>query len=758
MPSDVKSAQLIRHLPATEHLVVEATRALPTFYEEGPNRFFRDTLDDASNTFSTGGSAVSAELGHLDRHFGYLTGFIEATDIESLRACRDASNGSLSDPKSDINLESIFGASNHYSLAVAAQQALAFDKNSPRARLLGAFALRGFADGWPTLQHVDEPHPFVAWAIWRAAKMAQGTARPPSTAKAQELLKEANVQGMADGSAALLVARGAGPSGFAAARNLYLDQTSSYLWRQVGHASNESHILPSHDPAGSCLALQLLIDLSFDLSDDKNRDLTKYEEVIQRTLKHVLSTISLHGSFPYGAPFGYSPKGMGAFATSISGLAALVQSLYELFASSRKHSYSNGEFLRSLVTENLDELLHLLSLTGTIRASVREVDGRRGWCSDRAPSSVRIESWVTADVLSFSIGSRLLCQEISQFLVAESYGASIVEAEPEWPYEPGHRIPRAATHGPQLIDPDQGSPWDTRAPVQALHQGFEKFMGEDEEDWKSEKSAMLLFGPPGTAKSTLAKSLAQKLRWHFIELTPSNFIAQGLELVERRSQEIFEELGVLRETVVLFDELDSLLTDRELLPPGSILNFSVPALLPKLQRLAKTAKKQRVLLLFATNFFDRLDPAMVRRGRIDDRLVVLPPNASARRSILSTALDSVPADAVDNTVLAVHEDLQRFIDETNSKIEPSQPIAGLAPTLYLSRLPREGDRRARLRSTERLAVEVAEVLGRLIGESRVVSADASGHELIHRLEILKPKLNDDGWRKLCDDLVDALNA
>ncbi len=94
-------------------------------------------------------------------------------------------------------------------------------------------------------------------------------------------------------------------------------------------------------------------------------------------------------------------------------------------------------------------------------------------------------------------------------------------------------------------------------------------------DWKQDVSSVLLFGPPGTAKTTTVKSLAQKLGWHFLELTPSNFIIDGLELIEQRAKDIFDDLSSLRETVILFDELDSIFIDRELLEHGSIVNFLV---------------------------------------------------------------------------------------------------------------------------------------------------------------------------------------
>jgi adenylate kinase family enzyme len=327
----------------------------------------------------------------------------------------------------------------------------------------------------------------------------------------------------------------------------------------------------------------------------------------------------------------------------------------------------------------------------------------------------------------------------------------------------------APLDGPDVMqDPDEceaaseaNESWGRLSPVPFLHKELRSFMSRPTTEWRSENCSFLLFGPPGTAKSTLARSLAQCLQWHFLELTPSNFVEAGLEMIEQRSREIFAELGVLRETVVLFDELDSLLTDREQLDRSSILNFTVPAMLPKLQALTKVAKKQRLVLIFATNFYDRLDPAMARRGRIDERLLVLPPNATARRRMLSHELrDGVLDRGVAETSLAVYEDLRRYRDDARSGKVPTPPYSGITPALYFSRLPATEHRMSSLRSTERLAVEVAEVVGRLLSQSRALNADAGHAEIVARLEELKAEMSESDWPEwlgLCDSLIGALS-
>ncbi len=413
--------------------------------------------------------------------------------------------------------------------------------------------------------------------------------------------------------------------------------------------------------------------------------------------------------------------------------------------------------LLSTTSECLSELLALSPVIDAARKQVTAADGTElsGWSTDRAASATRIESWVSMDVLLFAVQARRLAQEVGQYLVSQKYGAVEISDQPAWPYKPDATTLTPSVGRGHMRDADLGDPAWNLSPVQILHERVVMQLQRKPEDWKLPVSSLLLFGPPGTAKSTVAKSLAQHLRWHFLELTPSNFIDQGLEMIEQRSREVFAELSSLRETVILFDELDSLLTDRERLDPASILNFTVPAMLPKLQGLTKSAKRHRTIVIFATNFYDRLDPAMVRRGRIDERLVMLPHTRSARVATIAdflmdvdpARLNGAPANlaaaadrAAESTPLAVWEDLKRYCDDWIAGQLSSDPYTGISPTLYASRLPAQADQAAKMRSTERLAIEVAEVVGRLVGDDRRLGSDSDHDAVVNRLTELRSDL------------------
>jgi SpoVK/Ycf46/Vps4 family AAA+-type ATPase len=161
------------------------------------------------------------------------------------------------------------------------------------------------------------------------------------------------------------------------------------------------------------------------------------------------------------------------------------------------------------------------------------------------------------------------------------------------------------------------------------------------EPGKSESKAVvvLLFGPPGTTKTTIARAVAGGLRWPLVTLSPGNFIDEGLEKVEPRAGLIFDQLERLSRTVVIFDECDELFRARtpapETEPFRNVSAFITASMLPKLQDLHD---RGRVVVFICTNFLSSIDPAMRRIGRIDHLVAVAPPDRGQRRATIEWEL------------------------------------------------------------------------------------------------------------------------
>jgi hypothetical protein len=136
------------------------------------------------------------------------------------------------------------------------------------------------------------------------------------------------------------------------------------------------------------------------------------------------------------------------------------------------------------------------------------------------------------------------------------------------------------------------------------------------------RRSALLFGPPGTAKTSLVRAIAKKIGWPLVELNPSDFLKNGLENVYSQANIIFEDLQELSHTVIFFDEMDALAQRREqgLDVTRQLLTTSM---LPKLSMLHD---EKRVLFFMATNHQRSFDEAIKRPGRFDLLIHMTPPS------------------------------------------------------------------------------------------------------------------------------------
>jgi cytidylate kinase len=142
--------------------------------------------------------------------------------------------------------------------------------------------------------------------------------------------------------------------------------------------------------------------------------------------------------------------------------------------------------------------------------------------------------------------------------------------------------------------------------------------------------SMLLYGPPGTGKSTIAEKIAEAKGWPLVTITPSDFIASGADQVETKAKSIFKVLEEQEKMVVLFDEIDRLIIDRDseyYTKQSDLFQFMTPSMLVKLKDIRS---KKKIIFIIATNYSERIDMAIKRKGRIDKHYIVLPPDMAGR--------------------------------------------------------------------------------------------------------------------------------
>ena len=303
------------------------------------------------------------------------------------------------------------------------------------------------------------------------------------------------------------------------------------------------------------------------------------------------------------------------------------------------HSYPILKYLdeikRLLASETLlSAVSRLISAARYAQSSLMvlsgDVEPKRGWCSDHPYGQPLIESWTTANVLQSAISLQMLLEEVDRASILNTFVVIDPHSE-DWPpwlewesymreNEPDHSYPILKYLDEHIIQPINSS---TRGLPSA----------------ENESVSALLFGPPGTSKTTIVKAVATGLGWPVVLLSPGDFIKEGLEYIEAQARSLFSRLQRLSRAVVLFDECDELFRNRkpseEAEQTRGIAAFVTASMLPKLQELHDRGK---VVFFICTNKFETLDPAVKRGGRIDHIIGVGPPDEEARKRIIEHVL------------------------------------------------------------------------------------------------------------------------
>jgi transitional endoplasmic reticulum ATPase len=156
-------------------------------------------------------------------------------------------------------------------------------------------------------------------------------------------------------------------------------------------------------------------------------------------------------------------------------------------------------------------------------------------------------------------------------------------------------------------------------------------------------TGVLLHGPPGTGKTLLARAIAGESGVNFIHVRGPELLDRYVGESEKSVREVFERARQAAPSIVFFDEIDAIATNRDSLGGDSgVTERVVSQLLTELDRLADNPN---LVVLAATNRRDALDPALLRPGRLESHVEVPTPDAEARRAILAVHARGKPLAA-----------------------------------------------------------------------------------------------------------------
>jgi cell division protease FtsH len=163
---------------------------------------------------------------------------------------------------------------------------------------------------------------------------------------------------------------------------------------------------------------------------------------------------------------------------------------------------------------------------------------------------------------------------------------------------------------------------------------------------------VLLIGPPGTGKTLLARAIAGEANVPFFSISGSDFVEMFVGVGASRVRDLFEQGKKNAPCIIFIDEIDAVGRHRGA-GLGGGHDEREQTLNQLLVEMDGFESNEGVILVAATNRPDVLDPALLRPGRFDRRVVVDRPDVRGRESILKVHTKKVPlSDDVDLSVIA----------------------------------------------------------------------------------------------------------
>ncbi|MFN3944263.1 MAG: ATP-binding protein [Allosphingosinicella sp.] len=377
-------------------------------------------------------------------------------------------------------------------------------------------------------------------------------------------------------------------------------------------------------------------------------------------------------------PLYATPQGMTMLPISVEGAVSLMRSI-SLFDrdkdfqdASRKAVGMLRRFWQWLLARSVEFELEPAEQSTAKAGAMIAGQKLLGWHSEHVNDPGLIHLWDTSQVIEFMLGYRQLLQRAVAGRTLELSGLKVNRSAGRRPDRPLRQwVKVVEKYEPQL---------STDKKKQVYRKIFTTFIAPWAQDRPGKASSMLLYGPPGTGKSTVGENIADALGMRMITVTVSDFLGRGGAHVEARAKAIFQTLEAQFDTVILFDEIDAFLLDRDsnrYEKQDTLFQFLTPGMLTKINDLHKLG---RSIFIIATNYKDRIDPAIQRKGRIDQHYLLGLPDKERREAILKEEIGlgdngTVPSKLVDDSVFYGYSDIKAAVADAGGKGASEQAVA-----------------------------------------------------------------------------------
>jgi cell division protease FtsH len=159
---------------------------------------------------------------------------------------------------------------------------------------------------------------------------------------------------------------------------------------------------------------------------------------------------------------------------------------------------------------------------------------------------------------------------------------------------------------------------------------------------------ILLHGPPGTGKTLLAKAVAHESGAQFFAQSAASFVEMFAGLGAARIRRLFATARKHEPAIIFIDELDAVGGRRGMDFSGE-KDQTLNQLLVEMDGFSSSG---RVVVIAASNLLEKLDPALLRPGRFDRQVFVVPPDVKGREGVLKVHTRTKPLQDVDLSLIA----------------------------------------------------------------------------------------------------------
>ncbi len=182
-------------------------------------------------------------------------------------------------------------------------------------------------------------------------------------------------------------------------------------------------------------------------------------------------------------------------------------------------------------------------------------------------------------------------------------------------------------------------------------------------------NGMLLYGPPGCGKTFISEKFAEEAGYNFISVKASDLASIYIHGSTEKIGNIFRDAKANAPVIIYFDEFEALVPKRR-----DDMNASQSGEVNEFLSQMNNCGEQGVFVIASTNRPDLIDPAVLRRGRIDNIIFVPLPDEKAREGLFRIKMKDMPVEpGVDYSRLAhlteglVSSDISYIVNEVGEK-------------------------------------------------------------------------------------------